>query len=62
MFVSWSCKNTGLHDDMALWVEVLVSHQPAKLCGNTHFCSRDIMVLFCHVILKDEVMDGIPSW
>ena len=35
-----------------------VSHFPARFGGHTHCGSEDIMVLVCHVILKENVLKG----
>ena len=36
----------------------MLSHRPAKFSGHRHCGSADIMVLVCHVISQDLVIEG----
>ena len=37
----------------------MVNHHSAKFSGFRHCGSKDIMVLFCHVILQDHATEEV---
>ena len=40
----------------------MVNHHPAKFGGHGYCGSGDIMVLFCHVILGDDLTKGLDNF